>query len=161
MKNHGWDDDRLPQADREQLSAAIPLEVIPTRLSVCKVPDYSSIDLAQPFCFTGATDQEMSLVCPTEAVPDNTFIREDGWRAFRICGELDFSLIGILARITGILASRQISVFAISTFNTDYVLMKAVDFDRGMAALRDAGYIIMSNDQRPVADDGSTERGEK
>ena len=92
--------------------------------SVCKVTDYSLVNLDSEYCFTGKTDEEKSLVCTTSEVPANTIKRDDGWKAFRIQGVLDFSLIGILAKITGILAENNISVFAISTYNTDYVLVK-------------------------------------
>ena len=75
-------------------------------------------------------------------MPDNAINREDGWRAFRICGELDFSLIGILARVTKILASNQVGIFAISTYNTDYILTKEEDYDRALSVLKNAGYSI-------------------
>ena len=77
-----------------------------------------------------------------EFVPDNTVIREDGWRAFRVCGTLDFSLIGILARIAGILADNGISIFAISTYNTDYILTKEEGFDKALSVLREKGWPI-------------------
>ena len=77
------------------------LRIIPTELSVCKVSDYSQIDITGPFVVTGSTDEEKSLVCPTTLVPRNTTEREDGWKAFRIEGMLDFSLIGILSKISG------------------------------------------------------------
>lgn len=110
--------------------------------SVCKVADYSLARLDAPFCFVGKTDEENSLVCLTQDVPANVTARDDGWKAFRILGELDFSLIGILSRITSILAEQSIGVFAISTFNTDYVLTKAQHYDRALAALNQAGYTI-------------------
>ena len=118
------------------------IEPISVGLSVCKVTNYNNIDLSQPFVFTGSTDQEMSLVCPTELVPDNTTNREDGWRVFRIQGMLDFSLVGILARIAKVLASNQIGIFAISTFNTDYILVKDENFDKALTVLKNAGYPI-------------------
>ena len=74
----------------------IELQIIKEDLSVCKVEDYSRINLASPYVFTGSTDEEKSIVCPTSLVPDNTIERNDGWKAFRIVGVLDFSLIGIL-----------------------------------------------------------------
>ena len=117
------------------------IEPLDMELSVCKVKDYTQIDLEEPFVFTGSTDEEKSLVCPTDLVPENTVAREDGWRAFRVCGELDFSLIGILSGITRILADRQIGVFVISTYNTDYVMTKETDFEKAMDSLREAGYI--------------------
>ena len=123
-------------------TASITIEPLEPELSVCKVEDYSQIDICQPFCFTGSTDEEFSLVCPTEMVPANTTERDDGWRAFRIVGVLDFSLIGILAGISGLLAENSIGLFAVSTYNTDYILTKAENFERALDVLRNAGYII-------------------
>ena len=113
------------------------------RFSVCKVEDYSLTHLDAPFCFMGKTDEENSLVCLTQDVPANVTARDDGWKAFRIQGELDFSLIGILSRITAILADHRIGVFAVSTFNTDYVLTKEEYFDRALSALEAEGYTII------------------
>lgn len=120
----------------------IILEPLEVKLSVCKVTDYLQIDVSKPFCFTGVTDEELSLVCPTELAPDNTTERDDGWRAFRIKGTLDFSLIGILSGISGILADNGIGIFAISTFNTDYVLTKEGNFNKALDVLNSAGYTI-------------------
>lgn len=116
--------------------------------SVCKAADFSGVNLESPFCFLGKTDEECSLVCLTAEVPANVTHREDGWKAFRIEGVLDFSLIGILARLCGILAERQIGVFAVSTFNTDYILVKAVRFHEALAVLADAGYQIGSTTEQ-------------
>lgn len=77
-----------------------------------------------------------------ESVPTNTTFRDDGWRAFRICGTLDFSLIGILSKISTILAEAEIGIFALSTYDTDYILVKKCNFEKAMAALRSAGYEI-------------------
>ncbi len=113
--------------------------------SVCKVKDYSQIDLESPFVFTGSTDEEKSLVCPTMLVPQNTVERDDGWKALRINGILDFSLIGILARISNSLAENGIGIFAVSTFNTDYIFVKESNFEKAIKALEDAGFIIGKN----------------
>ncbi len=121
---------------------AVILEPLKLRFSVCKVSDYSGIDLMQPFCFTGTTDEEYSLVCPEAHVAENTTARDDGWRCFRITGQLDFSLIGILARISKLLASNEIGIFAISTYNTDYILTKEKNFEKALKVLKDAGYDI-------------------
>ena len=118
------------------------LKVIDIEFSVCKVKDYSGIDLNQEYVFTGATDEEKSLVCPVSLVPDNTIEREDGWRAFRIEGVLDFSLIGILSKISSLLAANKIGIFAISTFNTDYILTKKEDFDKAIDVLKAEGYLV-------------------
>ena len=101
----------------------ITLKTLDVRLSVCKVEDYSGVDILKPYTFTGATDEELSLVCPVDAVPDNTTERDDGWKAFRIVGILDFSLIGILSKISAVLADNGVGIFAISTYNTDYILI--------------------------------------
>ena len=118
------------------------IKKIPHEFSVCKVKDYSLVDLDAEFCFIEKTDEEKSLVCLTQNVPANTTDREDGWKAFRIEGVLDFSLIGILSRISGILTENEISIFAVSTFNTDYVLTKKDVYDKAIEVLKNAGYEI-------------------
>ncbi len=111
--------------------------------SVCKVADYSLVNLTGEYCFTGKTEEENSLVCVTDDVPVNVIRREDGWKAFRVEGVLDFSLIGILSEICRILAENRISVFVISTFNTDYVLIKQENYQRALDLLEIAGYEIV------------------
>lgn len=112
-------------------------------LTVCKVQNITDIDLNTDLYFIGKTDEELSLVCKTEDTPANTTERDDGWRGFRIEGVLDFSLIGILSKISGILAARNIGIFAVSTFNTDYILVKADNEERALSALADEGYTIV------------------
>lgn len=111
--------------------------------SICKVTDYSLIRLDSEYIFIGKTDEEKSLVCITTDVPPNITERDDGWMAFRIQGELDFSLIGILSKISGILAENKIGIFVVSTFNTDYVLTKKENYEKALNALSNAGYEIV------------------
>ena len=111
--------------------------------TVCKVQDYSLVSLEDEYCFIGKTDEENSLVCKSESVPDNVIEREDGWKAFRIQGILDFSLIGILSKISTILAENGIGIFAVSTYNTDYILVKKENFDRALVLLEAEGYMIV------------------
>ena len=118
------------------------LQTMPQAMTVCKVTSESELRLDGELAFIGKTDEEVSLVCPTDCVPEHTVAREDGWRCFRIRGVLDFSLIGILAKISTILAENRIGIFVVSTFNTDYVLVKAEHFDRAMSLLADAGYTV-------------------
>ena len=118
------------------------LKKLPYNLTVCKLKDISDINLSTEFFFIGRTDEELSLVCRTEDTPVNTTERDDGWRGFRIEGVLDFSLIGILSKISTILAENQIGIFAVSTYNTDYILVKAENFDRAMEALSAAEYEV-------------------
>lgn len=119
------------------------LKRIDSCFTVCKVENYSLTDLEDEYCFTGKTDEEYSLVCRTENVPANTTERDDGWKAFRIQGVLDFSLIGILSKIATILADHKIGIFAVSTFNTDYILVKEENYEPALQALAEAGYEIV------------------
>jgi len=111
-------------------------------LTVCKLKDVGDIPTTSSFYFVGRTDEEISLVCRTEETPENTIEREDGWSAFRVEGMLDFSLVGILSKITSILADAGIGIFAVSTYNTDYILVKKENFERALAALSEAGYEV-------------------
>jgi hypothetical protein len=122
------------------------LKVLGHDLSVCKVADTKAIDLSRDFYFIGRTDEEVSLVCITADAPDaddsGTLEREDGWKGFRIEGVLDFGLIGILSKISGCLADAGIGIFAVSTYNTDYVLVKEENYENALSALAAAGYEI-------------------
>lgn len=121
----------------------IQIKKIEHDFSICKVADYSLVNLDSPYCFTGMTDEERSLVCISADVPANTVERDDGWKAFRIQGVLDFSLIGILSKLSGLLAENEIGIFAISTYNTDYILTKKENYDKALNLLSDSGYKIL------------------
>ena len=112
-------------------------------LTVCKVATITDIDMTADFFFIGKTDEEISLVCKTEDTPKKTTECDDGWKGFRIQGFLDFSLIGILSKLSGILAENNIGIFAVSTFNTDYILVKAENFERALNVLSVEGYTIV------------------
>ena len=111
--------------------------------SVCQVEDYSLVNLNSEYSFIGKTDEEKSLVCITDEVPANVIQQDDGWKAFRIQGVLNFSLIGILAKIAAALADNGISIFAVSTYNTDYVLMKKENYQKALDVLKALGYMII------------------
>ena len=119
------------------------LEKLPYALTVCKLSKAADIDFNADFYFVARTDEELSLVCKTADTPAATTERDDGWRGFRIQGVLDFSLIGILSKLSGILAECGIGIFAVSTYNTDYILVKSENFDRAADALADAGYTLI------------------
>lgn len=121
----------------------LEIKKIDRDFSVCKVTDYSLVNLDAEYCFIGKTDEERSLVCLTEDVPVNVQEQEDGWKAFRIQGVLDFSLVGILAEIAGILAENDISIFAVSTYNTDYVLIRREMYQKALDVLEQAEYQIV------------------
>ena len=119
------------------------IKVIDCDFSVCKISDISNVNFNDEFCFLSKTDEEISLVCRSEYVPNNVTDREDSWRAFRIEGILDFSLIGILSEISAVLAENKIGIFAVSTYNTDYILVKKSNFDKAINALNNRGYSII------------------
>ena len=124
----------------------LKIEVLPHNFTVCKLKSVPEKMPSERFCFLSVTDSEISLVCPTDSVPENTYAREDLWRAFRISGTLDFSLIGILADISGILAKEKISIFALSTYDTDYVLVKTENLKKALKALSENGYEIKNTE---------------
>ena len=119
------------------------LEKIAHRLTVCKVADVSAVDLTAEFFFIGRTDEEVSLVCKTEDTPEKTTEREDGWKGFRIQGVLDFSLTGILSELSATLAKNRIGIFAVSTYNTDYILVKEDEFERALNVLAADGHTVV------------------
>lgn len=114
--------------------------------TVCKVNNYSQVNFESEYCFIGKTDEENSLVCLTEDVPENVLEREDGWCAFRIDEVLNFSLTGILAKISTLLAEENIGIFAISTFNTDYILVKKEREMDALSKLARVGYKVLTGD---------------
>lgn len=118
------------------------LKFLKSDFSVCKLRDLSRLNLASEFYFLSRTDSEISLVCFTEDVPDNAVVAEPGWKAFRFEGQLDFSLVGILSRVASLLAIRNISIFAVSTYDTDYILVKADQLEEARQALVEDGYAV-------------------
>ena len=119
------------------------IKKIDHNFSVCQVEDYSLVNLNSEYSFIGKTDEEKSLVCITDEVPANVIQQADGWKAVRIKGVLNFSLIGILAKIAAALADNGISIFAVSTYNTDYVLMKKENYQKALDVLKALGYMII------------------
>ena len=119
------------------------LEKIEQIFSICKVKDTSNINLESEYCFVGKTDEEISLVCVLDDVPNNTIERDDGWKGFKIQGVLDFSLVGILSKISTILAENEIGIFAVSTYNTDYIFTKENNYEKALKVLLEAGYEII------------------
>jgi len=120
------------------------LSVMDDEYSVCRLaPDAVLPDWSQQgdFYSISKTSEELSIVCQTHLVPDHVR-SEAGWRIIKVEGPLDFALVGILANLSGILAERGISIFAISTFDTDYLLVKEKDLGRAVIALRDVGHDV-------------------
>lgn len=87
------------------------------------------------------TNDELSIVCEAANVPTDVQAERD-WRALRVVGTLDFALTGILLMIAAPLAAAKISIFALSTYDTDYVLVREAALPAAIAALRDAGHHV-------------------
>ncbi|MCC8180801.1 MAG: ACT domain-containing protein [Planctomycetes bacterium] len=93
--------------------------------------------------FVSMTPEEISLVCRPDAVPADAEKVEPGWRMFKVAGPLQFSMVGILSRITGALAAKRIPLFAISTYDTDYIIVKEPMVESAKQALTEDGWTVI------------------
>jgi len=127
----------------------LTLLVLPGELAVVRLPPDAHVP---PWAFTAApgalwsmtrTDEELSLVRAAEAVPSDARA-ERGWRALRIAGTIDFGLTGVLASVLTPLGKAAISIFAVSTFDTDYILVREPALDAAIDALRAAGHEVQA-----------------
>ena len=127
----------------------LSLELLAESYAICRLPPHSPVpnwaverdkDLPQFVSLTWTPD-ELSIVCPESVVPQEAE-SEQGWVCMRVAGKLDFSLVGVLAGITSHLAAADISVFAVSTFDTDYVLLKSANWPVAVKTLSKAGYTV-------------------
>ena len=130
--------------------AGLRLLDVPGRFAVCKLP----ADAPLPAWATGGglfsvtrTADELSVVCPEENVPAGV-TSEPGWRCLRVAGAMPFHLVGVLASLTTAVARAGVSVFAVSTFDTDYMFVKDADRPRAVAGLRAAGYTVETEELR-------------
>lgn len=119
------------------------LTLIEPSFSVIQVKNIDPSMLKIVPLFFAQTSEELSLVLPTTNVPSEAINREDGWKAIKIIGVLDFSMIGIIARISSLLAEESISIFALSTFNTDYILIKEHQVEQARTVLTDNDYFFV------------------
>lgn len=108
--------------------------------SICKLEQGTEIPWGLPYIFFAQSEQERSLLCPTPLLPQKSLQRNDGWRGFRIEGVLDFTMVGVLAAVSGILAEGGIQILAVSTFNTDYFFVKQENLEKAVQALELAGH---------------------
>jgi len=118
------------------------LQKINSEFTISKITNTDDVDFTRDFVFLSKTDDEISLVCESSFTPSNVIISEPGWNALRITGVLDFGMIGVIAKISNIFAKANISIFVISTYNTDYILLKSSSFNKGLQLLKDNGYAI-------------------
>ena len=125
----------------------LPLVILPERLAVCRLPaDTALPDWARPGDLLALvrTADELSIVCTERYVPPEVRA-ERGWRAIQVQGPLEFSMVGVLASIAVPLARVGISIFVLSTFDTDYVLVKEDALDRAVSALTQSGFLVMNH----------------
>ena len=118
------------------------LQRIECSFSICLIESAEHVDLTREFVFLQKTPDELSLVCESSCAPPNAIKVDAGWKALRVSGQLDFNQVGVIARISKVLAGVGISIFVISTFNTDYVLIKAENYEKGIGELVCNGYIV-------------------
>ncbi len=126
------------------MAEGLRLSVLPQQLAVCRLPVGSALPewaLAGPFFAITRTPDEVSIVCEAPRAPAG--VQQEGpWRALKVEGPLDFGLVGILAGITAALAGDQISLFALSTYDTDYILVPAPRLADACRALSAAEYQV-------------------
>lgn len=118
------------------------IEILKQKFAVCKIKDNSEINFEDDFLFVGKTDEELSVVCVEEKVYKSAYVVDKGWKVLRIKEVLDFSLVGILYKISKILAENNIGIFAVSTYNTDYILVKEENINKASEKLDENGYKI-------------------
>ncbi len=128
----------------------ITMEWVPGRYAVCRLDAQAATPSwalgGGGFVSITRSERELSIVAAEPLVPAEVKA-ERGWAAMRVVGKLDFSIVGLLARLTGALAEAGISCFAISTYDTDYILVKQQDADDAAEALGAVGQVT----RRPEA----------
>lgn len=120
------------------------IKVLEENYVVCRLDNEEVVPKwvnSKKFTSITRTEDELSIVCEDKNIPQEMKV-ERTWRILKIEGPLDFSLIGILADISSILANEKISIFAISTFDTDYILVKEEDLEKSISTLMNNGHYI-------------------
>jgi uncharacterized protein len=140
--------EREPRARAElpRKRAIVPLEVLNDHLAICRtdrdrpLPSWAKA-AAGEFISVTRTRDELSIIVSDPRAPSGAKCERD-WRPIMVKGPLDFNQVGIIAGLSGTLADAGISIFALSTYDTDYIMVKQGDLDRALATLRDAGYSL-------------------
>ena len=123
---------------------ALTLELVAGSYAVCRLGAAEPLPAwagGGPFVSITRTDAELSIVCPQEAVAAGV-LAEPGWRCLRVAGPLGFGMTGVLASLSGPLASSGVSIFVVSTYDTDYLMVQERDLDRAVDALTRAGHSV-------------------
>jgi hypothetical protein len=134
------------------LQQDLPLVILPDKLAVCRLAVEAPFpEWARPgdlLAFIRSRD-ELTVVCVERLVPPEV-VAERGWRVLQVQGPLDFALVGVLAAITAPLAAAGVSIFALSTYDTDYVLVKEDALERAIQALGQAGFLVLNHVRLPA-----------
>lgn len=132
-------------------SRRLTLDVVPGSYAICR---WAAGEALPPWVIQGAfysvtrTPAELSAVCDAAAVPAG--VRAEGpWSMLAVRGPLDFNITGVMAALATPLAAAAISIFAVSTYDTDYVLVRSADLERAVRALREAGHEIAESGSTP------------
>ena len=126
------------------IAQTLNVVVIPGIYAICHLPADESLPTwatAAGFFSVTRTPDELSIVCETRIAPAG-IRKEGGWRGMAVRGPLDFDLTGIIAALAVPLAAARISIFVVSTYETDFLLVRDQDFDRAVLTLRNAGHNV-------------------
>ncbi|SHK63118.1 ACT domain-containing protein [Desulforamulus aeronauticus] len=124
----------------------LTLTILPQLLGICRLAPGENIPTwlwESNFFSISKTVDELSIVCPVHLIPEGIQCNKD-WQALKVGGPLDFSLIGILSELSTLLANEGISIFAISTFDTDYILVKTEQLNKAATSLIRQGHTVNS-----------------
>lgn len=123
----------------------LSLSILPETFAVCQLEPDADIPAWATrggFFSITRTPEEVSIVCLVDDAPEEV-LTEKAWRGFKVEGPLDFRLTGVLAALATTLADAGVSIFALATYNTDYLLIKEPDMPRAVLALTDEGHQIL------------------
>jgi len=115
---------------------------LPDVYAVCKLTQAVPAPTNAAFWNLSITPDEISLVCAESQIPAQAQSVEHGWKALQVAGTLDFGMVGVIAAISAVLAAAKISIFVVSTYNTDYILVKETALEAAISQLQSAGYEI-------------------
>jgi hypothetical protein len=121
----------------------LKLELLHDTFAICRLASTAAVPewATGEFVSITRTPAELSIVCSQDAVPKNAKCEFD-WRCLQVIGPLDFSLVGVIASLTDTLAAANISLFVISTFDTDYLLVKRADVRAAVESLNAVGHAV-------------------
>jgi hypothetical protein len=128
------------------IDSKLTLSILKGRFAICRLSASAEIprpSLNEVFFSTTRTSDELSIVCPEESAPAEGRC-EKGWQCLKVQGPLDFSMTGVMASLAMPLSEAGVSIFSVSTFDTDYLLVKATDLERAILALNKAGHSIQT-----------------